>query len=88
MGSRDGNLFEQAEAEARAKGEDAPLVVRGTYFTGDEKNILRQMERLRDAGVGVIDLDIVSAAGTVDYAGQAAALKRFAGEIIPEIRSW
>ncbi len=88
MDGHEGNAFEQAEAEARARGEDAPLVVRGTYFTGDEKNILRQMERLRDAGVGVIDLDIVSAAGTVNYADQAVALERFAREIVPEIRSW
>lgn len=84
----DGNPFERAEAEARAKGEEAPLIVRGPFFTGDAKSILGQIATLRDAGVGVIDVDIVASNDTVDYAAQAASLERFGREILPEIRSW
>jgi len=84
----DGNPFDRAEAEARAKGEEAPTIVRGPFFTGGGKGALRQIAKLRDAGVGVIDVDIVSVAEAVNYAEQAVALERFARDVLPEIRSW
>jgi alkanesulfonate monooxygenase SsuD/methylene tetrahydromethanopterin reductase-like flavin-dependent oxidoreductase (luciferase family) len=86
MGDGSENAFDRAEA--LASGEDVPLVVRGAFFTGGAKDVLQRAANLRDAGVGVIDIDIVTAAGTVDYADQAAALERFGREVLPEIRSW
>src|SRR5258707_14808547 len=71
------NAFAMAEAQAAATGEEAPLIVRGPFFTGGTKDILRQMESLRDAGVGAIDLDIGGASGGVDYAEKAQLLERF-----------
>jgi alkanesulfonate monooxygenase SsuD/methylene tetrahydromethanopterin reductase-like flavin-dependent oxidoreductase (luciferase family) len=82
------NPFDRAEAEARAKGEEVPLIVRGAYFTGDAASVLNQAERLRDAGAGVIDVAIVPAAESSGYADQAEALERFAREVLPELRSW
>jgi len=83
-----GNPFDEAEAEARAKGEEAPMIVRGPFFTGGAKGALRQLESLREAGVGVIDVDIVSVAEAINYAEQASALERFGRDVLPEIRSW
>jgi alkanesulfonate monooxygenase SsuD/methylene tetrahydromethanopterin reductase-like flavin-dependent oxidoreductase (luciferase family) len=88
MGEGSDNAFDRAEARARANGEDAPLVVRGAFFTGAAKDVLRQAASLRDAGVGAIDVDIVSAADAVNYTDQTATLERFAREVLPEIRSW
>jgi hypothetical protein len=88
MGEGSDNAFDRAEARAGANGEDAPLVVRGAFFTGAAKDVLRQAASLRDAGVGAIDVDIVSAADVVNYADQTATLERFAREVLPEIRSW
>ena len=82
------NPFDKAEAEARAKGEEAPMIVRGPFFTGGAKGALRQLESLRDAGVSVIDVDIVASNDTIDYAAQAASLERFGRDVLPEIRSW
>lgn len=84
----DDNPFDKAEAEARAKGEAAPMIVRGPFFTGGGNAVLRQLENLRAAGAGVIDVDIVSTAEAVNYDAQAAALERFARDVLPEIRSW
>jgi len=83
-----GNPFAQAEAKARATGEDAPLIVRGPFFTGDAKSILTQIEGLKNAGVGVIDIGIAASKSGVDYAAQAQALEIFGREILPEIRDW
>jgi alkanesulfonate monooxygenase SsuD/methylene tetrahydromethanopterin reductase-like flavin-dependent oxidoreductase (luciferase family) len=83
-----GNAFDRAETESHDTGAPAPLVVRGAYFTGGARSILDRTEKLRDAGVGVIDVDIVSSADSVNYDDQAATLERFAREIAPEIRSW
>ena len=82
------NPFDRAEAQARATGEDAPLIVRGPFFTGGPKSVLEQMARLREAGVGVIDVDIVASNDAVNYAAQAAALERFAATVLPQIASW
>ena len=84
----DNNLFERAEAEARASGADAPLIVHGPFFTGGPRSILRQIASLRDSGVGVIDLDIVASNDAVNYVEQSAALERFGSEVLPEIRNW
>ncbi len=84
----DDNAFDRAEAQARATGADAPLIVRGPFFSGGPMTMLRQIATLRDAGVGVIDIDIVPAQDGVDYEGQAAALERFAHAILPEIGNW
>lgn len=86
--SEEDNPFDKAEVEACAKGEDAPMIVRGPFFTGGAKGALRQLESLREAGVGVIDVDIVSVAESVNYAEQATALERFGRDVLPEIRSW
>jgi alkanesulfonate monooxygenase SsuD/methylene tetrahydromethanopterin reductase-like flavin-dependent oxidoreductase (luciferase family) len=88
MGDDRGNAFDQAEAEARATGSDAPLMVRGAFFTGAVRDILRQAAGLRDAGVGVVDVDVVPPNHFVNYADQAIALERFGREILPEIRGW
>ena len=64
------------------------MIVRGAFFTGGAKGALRQLEALCAAGVGVIDVDIVSVAESVNYAEQAAALDRFGREVLPEIRNW
>jgi alkanesulfonate monooxygenase SsuD/methylene tetrahydromethanopterin reductase-like flavin-dependent oxidoreductase (luciferase family) len=82
------NAFDRAEAEAFAKGTDAPLIVRGAFFTGGAKGVLHQIAKLREAGVGVIDMDIVSAGDSIDYTEQAALLERFARDVLPEIRSY
>jgi len=64
------------------------MIVRGPFFTGGAKGALRQLESLREAGVGVIDVDIVSVAEAINYAEQASALERFGRDVLPEIRSW
>jgi len=83
----DGNPFAQAEAKARVKNEDAPLIVRGPFFTGGASSVLKQIESLKEAGVGVIDVGI-SSTGGVDYAAQTAALDLFGREILPKVRGW
>ena len=88
MDDNSANAFDLAESEAQASGGDAPLVVRGAFFTGGAKDILRRAAGLKDAGVGVIDVDIVPPTHVVNYAEQAAALERFGREILPEIRRW
>jgi alkanesulfonate monooxygenase SsuD/methylene tetrahydromethanopterin reductase-like flavin-dependent oxidoreductase (luciferase family) len=88
MDTEDENPFDRAESQARAKGEDAPLIVRGAFLTGGAKTILSRIEILRAAGVGVIDLDIIASNDAVNYAEQSAALEHFAAEVLPDIRSW
>ncbi len=84
------SAFDQAEAQARAAGGDAPLMVRGAYFTGGPRNVLRQIESLRAAGVGIIDMSLNSSMRTVDFDAQLRATQLFAEaeKILPEIRSW
>jgi alkanesulfonate monooxygenase SsuD/methylene tetrahydromethanopterin reductase-like flavin-dependent oxidoreductase (luciferase family) len=84
----DDSLFDTAEAKARAEGGEAPVMVRGAYFTGGPRNVLRQIESLREAGVGIIDMSLATAVGAVDYDAQAAATELFARKVLPEIRSW
>ena len=58
------------------------------YFLGSPETVLEQARVLHDCGVGVIDMSFTTAMGKVDYAGQHAVMKRFAQEVLPEIRAW
>ncbi len=80
--------YDKAEAQARATHTPAPIMIMGTYFTGGPRNVLRQIEPLRDAGVGIIDMNLSSSIDRVDYDGQLVATELFAKKILPEIRSW
>lgn len=84
----DESPFDKVEAEARASGKDAPIFVMGAYLTGGPRNVLRQIELLRDAGVGIVDMNLASSIETVDFDGQVVATKLFAEKILPEIHNW
>ncbi len=58
------------------------------YFFGSPQSVLDQIARLREAGVGTIDLGFQSNLGMIDYDGQARQMELFAREVIPEIRGW
>ena len=80
--------FDKADKEAAASGKNAPIFVMGGYLTGGPRNVIRQIEALREAGVGVVDMNIGSSMATANYDGQAAATELFAKQVLPEIRSW
>jgi len=80
--------FDKAEVQARASNTPAPIMIIGSYFTGGPRNVLRQIEPLREAGVGIIDMNLSASMANVDYDAQAAATELFAKKILPEIRSW
>lgn len=81
-----------AKANALPRGPGgtplSPTFIFAPYFTGGPRNVLRQIAALRDAGVGIIDINLSTSMTSVDYDGQAAALALFAKKILPEIRSW
>jgi alkanesulfonate monooxygenase SsuD/methylene tetrahydromethanopterin reductase-like flavin-dependent oxidoreductase (luciferase family) len=58
------------------------------YFLGSSDTVLRQIEVLRDLGVGVIDMAFAAGVGAIDYAQQADAMNRFAEEVLPTIQAW
>ena len=60
----------------------------GAYLTGGPRNVLRQIEVLRDAGVGIMDMNLHSAIDTANFDGQVVATELFAKKVLPEIRSW
>lgn len=65
------------DARAQAPSFFAP------YFTGGPKRILGQIEVLRDAGVGVIDM----ALGVGGHAHALASLGVLAAEVLPQLRT-
>jgi len=80
----------RATAPARAPGGTpaSPTFIFAPYFTGGPRNVLRQIALLRDAGVGIVDVHLISSMDSIDYDKQAAATELFAKKILPEIRSW
>lgn len=82
------SAYDKADAEARATGTPAPIMIIGAYLNGGPRNVLRQIALLRDAGVGIIDMNLSPSMTTIDYDAQAAATELFAKKILPEIRSW
>lgn len=58
------------------------------YFFGGPDTVLRQIEVLRELGVGTVDLGFQAGVGLVDYEGQGRQMRIFAEQVIPEIRSW
>ena len=79
---------ERADKAEALHGVPPPMLLNDPFFQGRPQDILRQIGSLREAGVGVIDLNISKAAFSVDYDEQAANLNVFAREVLPEIRSW
>jgi len=80
--------FDRADKEASAAGKEAPVFVMGGYFTGGPRNVIRQTEALRDAGVGIVDMNLASSIQHADYDGQVVATELYAKHVLPEIRSW
>ena len=82
------SAFDRSDKESSSNGRDAPLFVMGAYLTGGPRNVLRQIELLREAGVGIVDMNMNSAVESADYDGQVIATELFARKVLPEIRSW
>jgi alkanesulfonate monooxygenase SsuD/methylene tetrahydromethanopterin reductase-like flavin-dependent oxidoreductase (luciferase family) len=85
-----------AKAEAALKGAppipvdpNGPLAhIARPYFLGSPSTVIGQIEALRDAGVGVIDMAFASGVGAIDYEHQADVVNQFAEEILPTIHAW
>ena len=80
--------YDKADNQTKAEGKDAPLFVMGAYISGGPRNVLRQIEQLRDAGVGILDMNVNSSVEIAGSDGQVVATELFAKKILPEIRSW
>jgi alkanesulfonate monooxygenase SsuD/methylene tetrahydromethanopterin reductase-like flavin-dependent oxidoreductase (luciferase family) len=79
--------YDKADKAALESGKPAPGFVFGAFFSGGPRNILRQIDSLREAGVGIIDMNVGSAGGG-GFGSQAGAMELFARQVLPEIRSW
>lgn len=76
---------EQAKLKSTTLGGPpiVPLILQ-PYFVGDARTVTERFRVLHDIGVGVVDL--VFGIGT--HAQQAAAMERFAKNILPTVDGW
>lgn len=80
--------YDLADKAERETGKPAPIFVMGAYIAGGPRTVLRQIEALRDAGVGILDMNLGSSARNPDLDNQVVATELFAKKILPEIRNW
>ena len=58
------------------------------YFLGSSATVIGQIQDLRDAGVGVVDIAFAAGVGAIDYERQADQVSQFAEEVMPTIQAW